>query len=620
MATSFPSLQTLFFLLLFFSTTHIAAQSPSANGTDFSCSANSPISCQTYVTYLAQSPEFLDLGNISDLFGVSSLSIARASNLVSEDAPLVPNQLLLVPITCGCIGNQYFANITYQIKKGDSYYLVSVTSFENLTNWHVVLKMNPSLNPNLLQIGDKVTFPLFCKCPSKTHLENGIEYLLTHVWKPGDDVTQVGAKLNASPADIETENNYRNFSDAVNLPVLIPVSKLPALSQIYPYPPKRNESKRHRDLIAAISIGVALLILLLAALVFCTHRLRSRNKSILNRNSSYLESADLIPMKEHAKSERFEPKFTQDKLLPGVSGYLGKPIIYEIKVIMEATMNLSEHYRIGKSVYRATIDEKVLAIKKIKEDVTEELRILQRINHANLVKLMGVSLDSEGNRFLVYEYAENGSLDKWLHPKSKSSSSSGSAASLTWSQRLHVALDVANGLQYMHEHTQPSLVHRDIRTKNILLDSRFKAKIANFSLAAPTTNDVMPKVDVFAFGVVLLELLSGKKARRKKESGETVILCKEICEVLKVEEKREERIRSWMDLNLESFYPIDGALSLALLAIACTQEKSLSRPNMAEIVFNLSVLTQSSEILERSWTSGLEAEEVFQIISPVTAR
>ncbi|KAJ6926896.1 hypothetical protein NC651_011099 [Populus alba x Populus x berolinensis] len=128
---------------------------------------------------------------------------------------------------------------------------------------------------------------------------------------------------------------------------------------------------------------------------------------------------------------------------------------------MEGTMDLNEHYKIG-SVYRAKINGRVLAVKKTKDDVTEELKILQKVSHANLVKLIGMSsgFDREGNRFLIYEFAENGSLEKWLHPTSESSSSS--AGFLTWSQRLHVVPDVANGLQYMHEHTQPSIVHKDI--------------------------------------------------------------------------------------------------------------------------------------------------------------
>ncbi|XP_038723661.1 serine/threonine receptor-like kinase NFP isoform X2 [Tripterygium wilfordii] len=602
-------------LFLLFSTSLVAAQKPTSTGTNFSCSADSPL-CQTYVAYLTQPPEYLDLGNISDLFEVSRLLIAGSSNLVSETTPLVPNQLLLVPISCGCTKGNYFANITYQIKKGDSYYLVSTTSFENLTNWKAVQDMNPTLQPNLLKIGVKVVFPLFCKCPSKNQSDSGINYLITYVWQPRDDIPLVSAKLNASAADILSVNNYRDFSEAANSPVLIPVPQLPVLSQPNPPPLGRKKSESHWLLIVAISTSTALLIFILVSLlVYSCH---SYKKKFLSRNDSCLETTDLIQGKELKSSESFEHRIIQDKLLPGVSGYLGKPIIYDVGVIMDATMDFHEHYRIGGSVYRATINGQVLAVRKTKEDAGEELKILQKVNHANLVKLMGISSGSDGNCFLVYEYAENGSLDKWLH--TSPASSSGSVAFLTWSQRLHVALDVAHGLQYMHEHTQPSIVHRDIRTSNILLDSRFKAKIANFSMAMSASKPAMLKADVFAFGVVLLELLSGKKGMGTKENGEIILLWKDIREIWEVEEKRQERLRMWMDPCLESIYPIDGAMSLANLARVCTMERSSARPGMEEIVFNLTVLAQSSSVtLERSWTS-LEAEELARIISPVKAR
>ncbi|KAI5320381.1 PREDICTED: serine/threonine receptor kinase [Prunus dulcis] len=118
----------------------------------------------------------------------------------------------------------------------------------------------------------------------------------------------------------------------------------------------------------------------------------------------------------------------------------------------------------------------------------------------------------------------------------------------------------------MHDHTQPSIVHWDLRAKNILLNSNFKAKIANFSMARTVADPIMPKVDVFAFGVVLLELLSGKKALETKDKGEIVMLCKELRAVLKNEEERVDRLIKWMDPKLENCYPIDRALSLAALA------------------------------------------------------
>ncbi|KAJ6732984.1 SERINE/THREONINE RECEPTOR-LIKE KINASE NFP [Salix koriyanagi] len=608
---SFFLTQALLLLVLVFFSTYVTAQTPP--GTVFSCPIDSPTTCSTYISYLAQPPNFMDLGKISNLFGISGMIIARASNLESEDTPLFPNQLLLVPVSCGCTGNQSFANITYQIQKGDSYYSVSTSSFENLTRWQEVEALNSFLKPTLLEAGDRVMFPLLCKCPSRTHLENGIGYLITYVWQPGDDLENVAAKFNASERNIVKENNYDSFTAAVYHPILIPVSNFPVLKK------ERRGSKNLWIIIVPAGIASTFFTCLLVA--FLIHK-QSSYKAIkgLDRTGSSLETSYPIQMKEIMKLESIEAKIKPDKLLPGVSGYLDKPIMYEVKEIMEGTMDLHEHYKIGGSVYRANINGCVLAVKKTKDDVTEELKILQKVSHANLVKLMGLSSESdrEGNRFLVYEYAENGSLDKWLHPKSESSSSS--VGFLTWKQRMGVALDVANGLQYMHEHTQPRTVHKDIRTSNILLDSTFRAKIANFSMARTATDSMMPKEDVFDFGVVLLELLSGKKAMVTKENGEIVLLCREIKDVLEMEEKREERLRKWMDPSLERFYQIDSAMSLATLARLCTLESSSERPSMAEIVFNLTVLTQPCrETLER-WTSVVETEDFTRVIGPVTAR
>ncbi|OWM66332.1 serine/threonine receptor-like kinase NFP [Punica granatum] len=619
---------TLLFLFLFLlsSVIGITSQSLLDSGANFSCSNEPP--CETYLAYFAQLPNFASFGNISDLFGVSRLDIMRSSNLASKEDTLAPGQLLLVPVTCGCNGTPYFSNVTYDIKKDDNYYLVSVGAFENLTNWHVVEDMNPKLNPNFLAVGTKVVFPLFCKCPSKSLRVTGINYLITYVWQPGDTVLSVANKFNATPDDILSENgNYRNnFTLAVYQPVLIPVSEFPMLSQLYDPPLKKHTSSRARStLTIAISSGIAVCILLGVSLSLYIYRLRPRRGKSLERKGSSLETSDLIQMKDFSKFENFSLKIVQDKLLPGISGYLGKPTVYEKKAIMEATMNLGEHCRLGKSVYRAFIDGQLLAVKRIKDEIGEELKILQRVNHANLVKLVGVSLPEEGNDFffLVYEYAENGPLDKWLYRKCTSSSSSGSPVLLTWSQRLRIALDVAIGLQYLHEHTQPSIVHGDIRTGNILLDSRFKAKISNFTLARPTVGPLALKVDVYAFGVLLLELLSGKKTMGTEENGQFWMQWRDTDMILEAEEGKEERLRNWMDQNMEGLYPIEGVLSLVSLARACTSEKALLRPTMTEIVFNLSVLiySSSSEVLERSWaSSGMEAEEVVQIIKPITAR
>lgn len=613
MAASLNIYPILFSLFLI----SVAAQLPNNTAeTDFTWSPDSPATCATYITYRMRSPSS-DLGTISLLFGVSSMDIATATNLASVDAPLLPDQLLMVPINCTSNGTHYFSNVTYQMKKDDSFYTVSTKAFQNLTNIRVVEDMNQALDPNNLTIGVEVVFPLLCKCMANSFKPKGLQYLITYVWQPGDDVLSVSNMFQASAPDVVMVNNNRNFTSAVCLPVLIPV-KVPIIMQSFISYASSSQSKPHWILIAILSIIMALLIVSSTLAVY--FRFLYKKNKVLARSSSSLETFGLIPAFKASKDQAVEPKTFQDKLLAGVSGYLCKPIIYDLDVVMKATSNLSERCRIGRSVYKAVIDGQEVAVKKT-QDANEELQILQRVNHSNLVKLMGVSSDDDGNFLVVYEYVENGSLDSWLFPKA--SSFSAAVEPLSWKQRLLIALDVANGLQYMHEHTQPSIVHKDVSTSNILLDSNFKAKISNFSAARPAACSIILNVDVFCFGVVLLELLSGRKVMETKDNGEVVMLWIEISGILESGDGdgRKERLRRWMDPKLKSRFSIDDALSLATMAKACTSEKSSERPTMAEVVFSLTVIVQSSPLMyERSWISNFEADEIYPVITPVKAR
>ena len=106
------------------------------------------------------------------------------------------------------------------------------------------------------------------------------------------------------------------------------------------------------------------------------------------------------------------------------------------------------------------------------------MRILGEIRHANIVSLL-CYISSEDTKLLVYEYMENGSLDGWLHPRDPA----GAAAALDWPTRLGIAIDAARGLSYMHHESAQPIMHRDIKSSNILLDPGFRAKIADFGLA-----------------------------------------------------------------------------------------------------------------------------------------
>lgn len=216
------------------------------------------------------------------------------------------------------------------------------------------------------------------------------------------------------------------------------------------------------------------------------------------------------------------------------------------------------------------------------------------------MRLEGFCIDpEEGNCYLVYEYAENGSLHSWLHEEK--------SEKLSWKSRLRIAIDVANGLQYIHEHTRPKVVHKDIKSSNILLDSNMRAKIANFGLAKSGCNAitmhivgtqgyiapeylsdgvVSTKMDVFSFGVVLLELISGREAL--DEEGH--VLWSSASGVMDGKEERKLRkIREWMDeCLLRESCTLESVSSVMAVALACLHKDPARRPSMVEIVYALS--------------------------------
>ena len=114
---------------------------------------------------------------------------------------------------------------------------------------------------------------------------------------------------------------------------------------------------------------------------------------------------------------------------------------------------------------------------KLEKEFLAEVEILGNIRHSNIVKLL-CCYASEDSKLLVYEYMENQSLDKWLHGKKKTSPSG-----LSWPTRLNIAIGVAQGLYYMHHECSPPVIHRDVKSSNILMDSEYRAKIADFGLA-----------------------------------------------------------------------------------------------------------------------------------------
>ncbi|KVH89927.1 Leucine-rich repeat-containing protein [Cynara cardunculus var. scolymus] len=163
----------------------------------------------------------------------------------------------------------------------------------------------------------------------------------------------------------------------------------------------------------------------------------------------------------------------------------------------------------------------------LEKEFLSEVQILGSIRHSNIVKLL-CCISSNDSKLLVYEYMANQSLDKWLHSKKmKTNRGLVHHMILDWPRRLQIAIGAAQGLCYMHHDCFPAIIHRDVKSSNILLDSEFKARIADFGLAKILTkqkpgqaNNTLSAIagsfgyippDVYSFGVVLLELVTGKE-------------------------------------------------------------------------------------------------------------
>uniref|UniRef100_A0ACD6AE04 Uncharacterized protein n=3 Tax=Avena sativa TaxID=4498 RepID=A0ACD6AE04_AVESA len=234
----------------------------------------------------------------------------------------------------------------------------------------------------------------------------------------------------------------------------------------------------------------------------------------------------------------------------------------------------------------------------VKEFIAEA-QILTRIHHKNLVNMIGYCKDAE-YMALVYEYMPEGNLREHIAGKDLN------GGCLTWRQRLRIALESAQGLEYLHSGCNPPLIHRDVKTTNILLNTQLEAKIADFGLskafsvnndAYVSTNTLVgtpgyvdpeyqatmqpsTKSDVYSFGVVLLELITGKPA---------ILHDPEPISIIRWAQQRLARgdIEGVVDSRMGGDYDVNSVWKTAEIALKCTEQASLQRPSMTDLVVQL---------------------------------
>ncbi|KAK1418263.1 hypothetical protein QVD17_27406 [Tagetes erecta] len=282
------------------------------------------------------------------------------------------------------------------------------------------------------------------------------------------------------------------------------------------------------------------------------------------------------------------------------------PKRFSYRDIAQSTDNFAENMKLGEGgfggVYRGLLKDSntYVAVKRVskssKQGINEyasEVRIIGRLRHRNLVKLMGWCHE-KGNLLLVYQYMENGSLDSHLF-KEKSL--------LTWDTRYKIVHGLASALVYLHEEWEQCVLHRDVKSSNVMLDSNFNAKLGDFGLAklvdhekgsqttklagtlgymAPecvVTGKATKESDVFSFGVVMLEIVCGRKTIEHKAAENQKWLLEWIWELYGANTLLEA-----VDTRLRSAFDKEEIKNLMIIGLWCVHPDSEIRPSMIQVI------------------------------------
>ncbi|VAI52180.1 unnamed protein product [Triticum turgidum subsp. durum] len=351
----------------------------------------------------------------------------------------------------------------------------------------------------------------------------------------------------------------------------------------------------------------------LGVLLFLFYRRRKAKQNTLRLGNPATETSTILMQKVTSSATQADVA----SLAAGIT--VDKSVEFTYQELFNATEGFNITHKIGQggfgAVYYAELVGEKAAIKKMDMQATQEflaeLKVLTHVHHLNLVRLIGYC--TESSLFLVYEFVENGNLSQHLRGTGYEP--------LSWAERVRIALDSARGLEYIHEHTVPVYIHRDIKSANILIDKNTRAKVADFGLTKLTEvggaslqtrvvgtfgymppeyvryGDISRKVDVYAFGVVLYELISGKDATVRPTDGSAsgsrglVYLFEEALTAL----DPKEGLQKLIDPKLGDDYPVDAILMMTHLANACTAEDPKLRPTMRSVVVALMTLSSMSE-------------------------
>ncbi|CAH1413816.1 unnamed protein product [Lactuca virosa] len=344
----------------------------------------------------------------------------------------------------------------------------------------------------------------------------------------------------------------------------------------------QNENSRNLRFIVGGVVGGVCMLLFILAFLFWHHRSR-------------------------------KPKHSREDKSTGATDMLQRTTVYTYKDLKMATNNFSDQNKIGGGfdrLYKGVLkDANTVAIKKIEIASTSgkgyldgEIQIISNVHHRYLIRLLGYCRKGR-HLYLVLEYMENGSLDKFLYGDKR--------GTLNWRQRFDIIYGTARGLAYLHEQYHVKIIHTNIKSSNILLDNVFQPKIADFGLVKLLPQDkthlstkvtgtlsngyiapeyanngqLSEKVDIYSFGVVILEIISGKWCNDMLENESATPNLVDLARSLYDNEMHLNIIDGTLDQNE---YAIEDAKKIVEIALMCTHSTASVRPTMSDVVILLS--------------------------------
>ncbi|CAG7905016.1 unnamed protein product [Brassica rapa] len=364
--------------------------------------------------------------------------------------------------------------------------------------------------------------------------------------------------------------------------------------------------ENQRRPVIAIGVGSSFGSLIFVAGIYLAYRFIRKQRRLNQKKKFFRRNGGLLLQQQ----------------LTSTQGNIERTRVFTSKELEKATENFSLNRILGQggqgTVYKGMlVDGRIVAVKKSKvvdedklEEFINEVVILSQINHRNIVKILGCCLETHVP-VLVYEFIPNGNLFEHLHDEF------GDNMMATWELRLRIAIDVAGALSYLHSSASFPIYHRDVKSTNIMLDEKYRAKVSDFGTSRSITVDhthlttvvsgtagymdpeyfqssqFTDKSDVYSFGVVLVELITGEKPFSFLRSQENRTLSSYFTLAMK-----EDKLFDIIDARIRDGCNLNQVTAAADIARTCLNMKRKKRPSMREVSMELEKIRGSSEDMQ----------------------